>query len=84
MIYHVNNNDRIVVYDCPNLVVRADDFDCDKLAANLGSIHDALQDFATPNTERRWNDRLKDIRGGTKVTTLWRAPHSKYTVGLPE
>ena len=83
MIYHVNNNDRIVVYDCQNIAVQADDFDCEKLAANLGSIHDALQVFATPNTERRWNDRLKDIEAELKVTTLWRAPHSKYTVGLP-
>ena len=73
MIYHVNNNDRLVVYDCPNLAVQSDDFDSDKLAANLGTIHSALHDFATPNTERRWNDRLKDIEAELKVTTLWRA-----------
>ena len=83
MVYHADNNDRVVVYDCPELAVNADIFDCDKLASNLGEIHNALQTFATPNTERRWNDRLQDIEAELKVTTLWRAPHSKYTVGLP-
>ena len=83
MVYFVENNDRVVVYDCPELVIGKSDFDGDKLASNLGSIHSALNEFATPNTERRWNDRLKDIEAELKVTTLWRAPHSEYTVGLP-
>jgi hypothetical protein len=61
MVYHVENNDRVVVYDCRNLAINSEDFESDKLAANLGTIHSALHDFATPNTERRWNDRLKDI-----------------------
>ena len=83
MVYFVENNDRVAVYDCPELVIGKSDFDGDKLASNLGSIHSALNEFATPNTERRWNDRLKDIEAELKVTTLWRAPHSEYTVGLP-
>ena len=83
MVYHVENNDRVVVYNCSDVAINTEDFDSDKLAANLGTIHNALHDFATPNTERRWNDRLKDIESELKVTTLWRAPHSKYTVGLP-
>ena len=83
MVYHVENNDRIIVYNCSDVAINTEDFDSDKLAANLGTIHSALHDFATPNTERRWNDRLKDIESELKVTTLWRAPHSKYTVGLP-
>ena len=83
MVYHVENNDRIVVYNCSDVAINTEDFDSDKLAANLGTIHSALHDFATPNTERRWNDRLKDIESELKVTTLWRAPHSKFTVGLP-
>ena len=83
MVYFVGNNDRVAVYDCPELVIGKSDFDGDKLASNLGSIHSALNEFATPNTERRWNDRLKDIESELKVTTLWRAPHSEYTVGLP-
>ena len=83
MVYHVENNDRVVVYNCSDVAIHSENFDSDKLAANLGTIHSALHDFATPNTERRWNDRLKDIESELKVTTLWRAPHSKYTVGLP-
>ena len=83
MVYHVENNDRVVVYNCSDAAIHSEDFDSDKLAANLGTIHSALHDFATPNTERRWNDRLKDIESELKVTTLWRAPHSKFTVGLP-
>ncbi len=83
MVYHVDNNDRVVVYNCPDVAINVEGFDTEKLAANLGCIHNALHDFATPNTERRWNDRLKDIESELKVTTLWRAPHSKFTVGLP-
>ena len=83
MVYHVENNDRVVVYNCSDVAIHSENFDSDKLAANLGTIHSALHDFATPNTERRWNDRLKDIESELKVTTLWRAPHSKFTVGLP-
>lgn len=83
MVYHVENNDRVVVYNCSDAAIHSENFDSDKLAANLGTIHSALHDFATPNTERRWNDRLKDIESELKVTTLWRAPHSKFTVGLP-
>ena len=83
MVYHVDNNDRVAVYDCSELAIEVDNFDSNKLAASLGNIHGVLDNFATPNTERRWNDRLKDIEAELKVTTLWRAPHSKYTVGLP-
>ena len=83
MVYHVKNNDRVIVYNCSDVAINTEDFDSNKLAANLGTIHSALHDFATPNTERRWNDRLKDIESELKVTTLWRAPHSKFTVGLP-
>lgn len=83
MVYSSNHDDRIAVYDCLSLVTDHDDVDTDNLVMELGAIHAALQKFATPNTERRWNDRLKDIETALKVTTLWRAPHSQYTVGLP-
>jgi len=77
MVYHVENNDRIIVYNCSDVAINTEDFDSDKLAANLGTIHSALHDFATPNTERRWNERLKDIESELKVTTLWRGPYLK-------
>lgn len=53
------------------------------LAKALGRIHTTLAPFATPNTERRWNERLKSIEGHLKTTTLWRAPHTKHVLGLP-
>lgn len=53
------------------------------LADGLGQLHKHLASFATPNTERRWNDRLKSIEGNLKTTTLWRAPHTRNVLGLP-
>ena len=53
------------------------------LVQTAGRVHAALLDHATPNTERRWNERLKSIEGQLKTTTLWRAPHTKHVVGLP-
>lgn len=49
----------------------------------LGQVHAALVAHATPNTERRWNERLKAIEDQLKTTTLWRAPHTRHVVGLP-
>ena len=53
------------------------------LAMTVGHVHAALVGHHTPNTERRWNDRLKAMEDGLKSTTLWRAPHTKHVVGLP-
>ncbi len=50
---------------------------------SAGTVHAALWGHATPNTERRWNDRLKALEDGLKTTTLWRAPHTRHVVGLP-
>jgi len=53
------------------------------LVQTAGRIHATLLDHATPNTERRWNERLKSIEDQLKTTTLWRAPHTRHVVGLP-
>lgn len=53
------------------------------LVRAAAGVHAALVAHATPNTERRWNERLKAIEDQLKTTTLWRAPHSKHVVGLP-
>ena len=53
------------------------------LAEATGKVHAALAQHQTPNTERRWNERLKSMEDGLKSTTLWRAPHTKHVVGLP-
>ncbi len=49
----------------------------------VGAVHAALVPFVTPNTERRWNERLKAVEDRLKTTTLWRAPHTRHVVGLP-
>ena len=53
------------------------------LGSAVGRLHSALKQEATPNTEWRWNARLKAIEGTLKTTTLWRAPHTKHVQGLP-
>ena len=37
----------------------------------------------TPQDEYGWNDRLKKIEDTLKTSTLWRAPHSYNTIGIP-
>ena len=54
-----------------------------ELASTAAQVHAALVAEATPNTERRWNERLKAMEDHLKTTTLWRAPHTKHVVGLP-
>ena len=53
------------------------------LGGALGRLHSALNEETTPNTEWRWNARLKAIEGTLKTTTLWRAPHTKHVQGIP-
>lgn len=53
------------------------------LANAAGKVHASLVSHATPNTERRWNERLKSMEDALKSTTLWRASHTKHVVGLP-
>ena len=53
------------------------------LVRAAADVHASLLGHATPNTERRWNERLKTIEDQLKTTTLWRAPHTKHVVGLP-
>ena len=75
MVYFTEGNDRVAVYDLDQIVTGTEIKPVKKLAGMLGQIHSALDDFSTPNTERRWNDRLKDIEAELKTSTLWRAPH---------
>ena len=53
--------------------------------SKLAQIHLSLIDsgLSTPRDEYGWNDRLKLVEDRLKTQTLWRAPHSKNTIGLP-
>ena len=84
MIWTVSGNDRIIIYPCSILLGKEESHSMRfRISESVGQIHKTLDQFATPNTERRWNDRMNDIEAALKTNTLWRAPHSKYTVGLP-
>tara|TARA_Y100000766_G_scaffold277374_1_gene282674 strand:+ start:3010 stop:4188 length:1179 start_codon:yes stop_codon:yes gene_type:complete len=82
--WSVDDNDRVLLFPMHSTTP----FDGSESAfleivEALGAVHTSLEPFATPNTERRWNDRLKDIEDKLKTLTMWRAPHSSSTFGLP-
>jgi len=54
-------------------------------AKSLAGLHKALIHgiWSTPNDEYGWNERLKRVEDTLKTSTLWRAPHSFNTIGLP-
>ena len=84
MIWSINGNDRVIIYPCASLLSIEESHSMkNRIAECVGLIHSSLDQFSTPNTERIWNDRLKEIESSLKTNTLWRAPHSKFTVGLP-
>ena len=53
---------------------------------SLAALHHSLIEggWSTPKDERNWNDRLKSVEEALKTNTLWRAPHSKNTIGVPK
>ena len=84
MVWSLGGNDRIIIYPCSTLLSIEESHTMRyRIAESVGQIHSSLDNFSTPNTERIWNDRLKEIEAQLKTNTLWRAPHSKFTVGLP-
>ena len=54
-----------------------------EIASKLGKLVSNLAEFSTPNNQAGWNNRLKNCEADLNVNTLWRAPHSSDTVGLP-
>ncbi len=54
-------------------------------AESLAGLHKALiqGNWNTPQDEYGWNDRLKKVEDTLKTSTLWRAPHSYNTIGIP-
>jgi hypothetical protein len=50
---------------------------------SLGQIQSSLAEYSSPNDQKRWNQRLKDLEDQLKPNTLWRAPHTSSTVGIP-
>ena len=54
-------------------------------AKSLAGLHNSLisGNWHTPQDEYGWNNRLKQVEDTLKTSTLWRAPHSKNTIGIP-
>ena len=54
-------------------------------AKSLAELHKVLiaGQWSTPRDEYGWNDRLKRVEDTLKTSTLWRAPHSYNTIGIP-
>ena len=54
-------------------------------AKSLAGLHNELisGNWHTPQDEYGWNDRLKRVEDTLKTSTLWRAPHSHNTIGIP-
>ena len=77
-------HDRVLIYPAHHLATPTKEMtQLTSLASSIGQLHGALMAFHTPNTERLWNERLKAMEDMLKPHTLWRAPHTQATVGLP-
>ena len=76
----LNGNDAILVF--PNFELTYD-ADMQWISTELGHAQTSLEPFSTPNDQSRWNQRLKSVEDALRPNTLWRAPHTKHTVGLP-
>ncbi len=75
----LNGKDALVVFPAGILTEPSPEW----LGQTLGNIQRMLAPMSSPNDEKRWNQRLKDLEDELKPNTLWRAPHTSATVGIP-
>ena len=68
----LNGKDAVVVYPAGKLTEPSPEW----LGQTLGNIQSMLAPMSSPNDQKRWNQRLKDLEDELKPNTLWRAPHS--------
>ena len=61
-----------------------DDIDLHDQFRVAGAVLGALEPWSTPPVERRWNDAMATVEQRLGTSTLWRAPHDRATVGLPD
>ena len=76
----IEGKDAVVVFPRFDLTY---DTDIEWISTSLGLAQTSLETFSTPNDQNRWNNRLKSVEDALRPNTLWRAPHTKHTVGLP-
>ena len=77
--YLVDGRDALVVFSHGELADASPGW----LGQTLGEIQSKLARLSSPNDQKRWNQRLKDLEDQLKPNTLWRAPHTSSTVGIP-
>ena len=75
----LNGKDALVVFSAGTLTEPSPEW----LGQTLGEIQNMLAPMSSPNDQNRWNQRLKDLEDELKPNTLWRAPHTTTTVGIP-
>ncbi len=75
----IGGKDALLLFPCAEF----DEASPEWLGESLGVIQSNLAKFSSPNDQKRWNQRLKDIEDQLKPNTLWRAPHTSATVGIP-
>ncbi|MGB1579796.1 MAG: hypothetical protein ACPHK3_07725 [Candidatus Poseidoniaceae archaeon] len=79
----VEGHDAVVVWPhAPSIDLNEVDL-LDQFCA-AGTVLGALVPWATPPVERRWNDAMAAVEQRLGTSTLWRAPHDRATVGLPD
>ena len=75
----LDGNDALAIFPYSKLTQTTPEW----LGQSLGELQNKLASFSSPNDQKRWNQRLKDLEDELKPNTLWRAPHASTTVGIP-
>ena len=75
----LGGNDALLIFPHSKLTETTPEW----LGQSLGEIQNKLAPSSSPNDQKRWNQRLKDLEDELKPNTLWRAPHTSTTVGIP-
>ena len=75
----LDGNDALLIFPHAELTETTPEW----LGQSLGEIQNKLAPSSSPNDQKRWNQRLKDLEDELKPNTLWRAPHASTTVGIP-
>ncbi len=75
----LGGNDALLIFPHSKLTETTPEW----LGQSLGEIQNKLAPSSSPNDQKRWNQRLKDLEDELKPNTLWRAPHTSMTVGIP-
>ena len=80
----VDGHDALLVWEHAARVPLDTELDLHDQFRAAGAFLGTLKRWATPPVERRWNDAIANVEQRLGTTTLWRAPHDRVTVGLPD